>query len=460
MIIGSEKSVSIVVLPFADGVETEYISDGITESITNSLSQLPQLRVIARTTAFSYKGRTLNSQEVGKELRVHAVITGKAVLRGDAPSVQAELTDVATGAQIWGDKYDLKLSDIFTVQEKIARAVCERLGVRLTGEQQQLLTKRYTQNTDAYDLYLQGLYHWNKRTEKDVRNGIAYFTQATAIDPNYALAYVGSANSYIWTASALPPKEAMSAAKTMATKALQLNDALAEAHISLAAVDLLYDWNWSEAEREFERAIALNRNYATAHQWYAEYLTAMGRHNEAIAEIKKALDLDPRSPIITRDVGWHYYCARQYDQAIEQCQETLKIDRNFAQTHTLLGLAYVKKRMFPDAIAEMQNAVRLSSSPNNLARLGYAYATSGQIGAARQILDKLTDLSSEAYVWPTYIAAIYGGLGDKDQAFAWLEKAYQDRTGGLIYLKVFPMLDSLRSDPRFRGLAQRVGFPD
>jgi eukaryotic-like serine/threonine-protein kinase len=460
MIIDPEKSVSLVVLPFSNGNDTEYISDGITESIINNLSQLPQLRVIARTTAFSYKGRPVNPQQVGKELRVHAVITGKATLRGDSLIVQAELTDVATGAQTWGEKYELKFSAILNVQEEIARAICERLRLRLTGEQQQLITKRHTQNSDAYDLYLQGLYHWNKRTEKDVRDGITYFARATTIDPSYALAYVGSANSYIWTANALPPKVAMSTAKTMATKAIQLNDALAEAHTSLAAVDLLYDWNWSEAESEFERAIALNRNYATAHQWYAEYLTAMGRHNEAIAEIKQALDLDPRSPIITRDVGWHYYCARQYDQAIEQCQETLKLDPNFAQAHTLLGLAYVKKGMFPEAIAEMQNAVRLSSSSNNLARLGYAYVTSGQNGEARQILDKLTNLSSEAYVWPTYIAAIYGGLGDKDQAFAWLEKAYQDRTGGLIYLKVFPMLDSLRSDPRFRGLAQRVGFPD
>jgi len=460
LIIGSKKSVSIVVLPFADGVETEYISDGITESITNSLSQLPQLRVIARTTAFSYKGRTLNSQAVGKELRVHAVITGKAVLRGDAPSVQAELTDVATGAQIWGDKYDLKLSDIFTVQEKIARAVCERLGVKLTGEQQQLLTKRYTQNTDAYDLYLQGLYHWNKRTEEDVRKGIAYFTQAITIDPKYALAYVGSANSYIWTANALPPKEAMLTAKTMATKALQLNDALAEAHTSLAAVDLLYDWNWSEAEREFERAIALNRNYATAHQWYAEYLTAMGRHNEAIAEIKQALDLDPRSPIITRDVGWHYYCARQYDRAIEQCQNTLKLYPNFAQAYSLLGLAYVKKGMFTVAIEKLLKALEFSSSNSNRARLAYAYALAGRREEAQQALDTLNDLAQNEYVPPYLIAVVYGSLGDKENAFAWLDKAYDERFGHLVYLKVQPMLDSLRSDPRFRDLMRRVKLPN
>ncbi len=460
MILGSEKSVSIVVLPFSDGVDTEYISDGITESITNNLSQLPQLRVIARTTAFSYKGRTLNSQEVGKELRVHAVITGKAVLRGDAPSVQAELTDVATGAQIWGDKYDLKLSDIFTVQEKIARAVCERLGVRLTGEQQQLMAKRYTQNTDAYDLYLRGLYHWNKRTEEDTKKGIVQFTQAIAKDSNYALAYVGLANSYIWAGNALPPKEAMPAAKVMAMKALQINDNLAEAHTSLAAVNLLHDWNWSEAEKEFKRAIALNLNYPTAHQWYAEYLTAMGRHEEAITAIKQALALDPRAPIINRDVGWHYYCARRYDLAIEYCENALRIDPTFVQAYALLGLAYVKKEMFPEAIAKLQKAVGLSRSANNLTRLGYAYASFGRRDEALQILNELTGSSNGDFVSPTYIAVIYAGLGDKEQAFAWLEKDYQDRSQVLIYLKVFPMLDGLRSDPRFLRMMRLVGLPD
>jgi eukaryotic-like serine/threonine-protein kinase len=460
LIIGSKKSVSIVVLPFADGTDTEYISDGITESITNSLSLLPQLRVIARTTAFSYKGRAVNPQQIGKDLRVQAVLTGKAVIHKDILMVQAELMDVESGSQIWGKNFELKFSEIFTVQEEIARAICERLRLRLTGEQQQRLAKRYTQNTDAHDLYLKGLYYWNKRTEEDVTKGIAHFTQAIAKDSNYSLAYIGLANSYIWTANALPPKDAMLTAKAMATKALQLNDTLAEAHTSLAAVSLLYDWNWSEAEREFKRALSLNHNYPTAHQWYAEYLTAMGRRREAIAEIKQSLDLDPLSPIINRDVGFHYYCARQYDQAIEQCQNALKLDPNFAQAHSLLGLAYVKIRMFPEGIAELQKAVGLSSSANNLARLGYTYAISGQKGEALQILDKLTQPSIGEYISPYYVATIHAGLGDKEQAFAWLEKAYQDHNGGLIYLKVSPMLDSLRSDPRFLDLAQRVGFLD
>jgi TolB-like protein/Tfp pilus assembly protein PilF len=460
LIIGFEKSVSIVVLPFSDGVDTEYVSDGITESLTNSLSQMPQLRVIARTTAYSYKGQTTDPLQVGKELRVQAVITGKAVLRGDILMVQAELTDVESGSQIWGKNYELKFSEIFNVQEEIARAICEKLNLRLTGEQQQRLTRRYTQNTDAYNSYLQGLYSWNKRTEEDVRKGIAHFTQAIAKDSNYALAYVGLANSYIWTANAVPPREAMLTVKAMATKALQLNDSLAEAHTLLAAVNHLYEWNWSEAESEFKQAIALNPNYPTSHQWYAEFLTAMGRHNEAIAEIKQALDLDPRSLIITRDVGWHYFCARQYDRAIEQCQKTLEIDPNFAQAYSLLGLAYVKKGMFAEAIARLQKALEFSSSNSNRARLGYAYALAGRRDEAQQVLDTLNERAKKDYVPPYLIAVVHGGLGDKEQAFARLDDAYDERFGHLSYLKVNPTLDSLRSDPRFRDLMRRVKLPD
>jgi tetratricopeptide (TPR) repeat protein len=368
--------------------------------------------------------------------------------------------DVESGSQIWGKNYDLKFSEIFTAQEEIVRSICERLSLKLTGEQQQRLTNRYTQDTDAYDLYLKGLYAWNKRREEDVRKGIAHFTQAIAKDPNYALAYVGLANSYVWTANAVPPREAMLTVKAMATKALQLNDSLAEAHTALAAVNHLYEWNWSEAESEFKRAIALNPNYPISHQWYAEFLTAMGRHNEAIAEIKQALDLDPRSLIITRDVGWHYFCARQYDRAIEQCQKTLEKDPNFAQAYSLLGLAYVKKGMFAEGIEKLQKALELSSSNSNRSRLGYAYALAGRMDEAQQALDTLNELAKKDYVPPYLIAVVYGGLGDKEQAFARLDNAYDERFGHLTYLKVNPTLDGLRPDPRFRDLMRRVKLPD
>lgn len=454
------KSASLVVLPFTDGKDSEYILDGITESIINSLSQLPQLRVIARTTAFSYKERALDPRKIGSELGVQAVATGRAVLQGDSLIVQADLMDVASGLQIWGEKYERRRADILTVQTEIARTISEKLRLRLTGEQRQRLTESYTQDTAAYDLYLKGLYHWNKRTEADVKKGNAYFTQAIVKDPNYALAYVGLANSYIWAGNGLTPAEAMRAAKEAAERARQLNGTLAEAYTSLAAVSLLYDWDWSAAERDFTQAIALNPNYATAYQWYAEYLTARGRHDAAIAASKQALALDPRSPIINRDVGWHYYCARQYDQAIEHCQNALKLDPNFAQAHTLLGLAYTKKAMFAEAIAESQRAVALSPSGNNRARLGYVYASSGQRGEAQKELDNLTESTNEIYVSPYHMAVLYTGLGDKEQAFAWLERASQDRDSWLIYLKVSPMLDSLRADPKFQDLVQRFRFPD
>jgi len=455
----SDKSVSIVVLPFSDGVDSEYISDGITESITNNLSQLPQLRVIARTTAFSYKGQKADPQKIGKELRVQAVITGKATLRGDIMMVQAELIDVATGAQTWGDKYDIKSSDIFNVQDKIARAICERLRLRLTGEQQQLLTKRYTQNSEAFQLYMKGRYHWGARTPEGISKGIDFFNQAIAIDPNYALAYAGLADAYQVSESPLLTKELRLKAKEAATTALNLDNTLAEAHTSLAAVSLLYDWDWSEAEHGFKQAIYLNPNYATAHHWYAEYLTAMRRHEEAIAEIKRAQDLDPRSLTINKDVGSHYYFAGLYDQAIAQARNTLDLDPKFAPAHALLGRAFVKKRRFADAIAELEMAVNLSPSGNNKAQLGYAYAVSAKSGEAQQILALLPELLKKEYISPVYIAAIYGELGDKQQAFAWLEKGFAERSGSLPQFSVNPMLDCLRSDPRFSDFVQRLKLP-
>jgi serine/threonine-protein kinase len=459
LFIGSEKSVSIVVLPFSDGVETEYISDGITESITNNLSQLPQLRVIARTTAFSYKGRTVTPHQVGKELRVQAVITGKAVLRGDSLTVQAELTDVATGAQTWGERYDLKFSDIFAVQEKIAREVSAKLLLRLTGEQRQRLAKHYTDNLDAYQLYLQGIYRQKKRTDEDIKSSINYFQQAIAKDPDYALAYVALAESYILAVDRFLSSDAMILAREAANQALEKDADLAEAHTSLGVVHMLFDWDWLAAEREFKRAIKLNPNYPTAHHWYAEYLSAIKRSDEALAEINRALDRDPLSLPINRDVGLHYYYAARYDQALAQCLRMLELDPNFSSAHRLLARVYLQKGRFDDAIAELQKAEALS--PNSTTALtGYAYAVSGRKGEAQLILDELNASTRGQPPSPVMVAAIYGALGDKDQAFAWLARAYQDRSGLLVYLRVLPELNSLRTDQRFHALEQRIRLSD
>lgn len=455
-----ERRVSIVVLPFTDGVETEYISDGITESITNNLSQLPQLRVIARTTAFSYKGRSVNPQQIGKELRVHAVITGKAVLRGDILMVQAEMTDVATGAQNWGEKYELKFSDIFHVQEEIARAICERLGVRLSGEQQQRLAKHYTDNLDAYQLYLQGVYRQKKRTDEDIKSSIDYFRQAIAKDQNYALAYVALAESYVLAADRFLTSDAMILAREAANQALEKDANLAEAHTSLGVVHMLFDWDWLAAEREFKRAIKLNPNYLTSHHWYAEYLSAFRRSDEALAEITLALDIDPLSLAVNRDVGWHYYCANRFDQAITQYQHTLQMDSNFISARTFLAQAYLQKGEFDKAILEIQKVEATSPSSTTAPLKAYAYALSGRKEEAKQILNDLNDPSGGKYTSPIFVAATYGALGDKDQAFTWLDRAYQDRSGFLVYLKVLPELSSLRGDPRFHALEKRIRLAD
>jgi tetratricopeptide (TPR) repeat protein len=366
----------------------------------------------------------------------------------------------ATERQLWTNSYERDRRDVLALQSQVAQDIAQEIRIKVTPQEQARLAQVPSVNPDAFQLYSMGRYHWNKREEEDLKKAINYFAQAIAKDPNYALAYAGLADSYILGGGSLSLSEAMLKAKEAATKALGIDDTLAEAHTSLAVVNMLYDWSWPAAESEFHRAINLKPSYATAHHWYAEFLTAMGRHEEAFASIQQAQELDPHSLIISRDVGWHYYCAGLYDQAIKQCRNTLDLAPNFIEAQTLLGLAYVKKDMFAEAIAGLQKAVDLSQSGSNRAMLGYAYAMSGQREKAQQVLDALNKLSKESYVSPFFIAAIYGGLGDKDQAFVWLQKAYHERSGLLVYLKVVPMLDSLRSDPRFRNLAQRLGLPD
>ena len=456
---------SLAILPLANGSVTpqmEYLSDGITESLINSLSQLPNLKVLARTTVFSYKNRAVDPIKVGRELGVRAVLTGRVVEREGSLIIQADLLDVTDGSQLWGEQYHRKMSDLLAVQEEIARQISERLRLKLTGEEQKRLTRHHTENAEAYQLYLKGRYYWNKRTAESLNKGIEYFQQAIDKDPNYALAYAGLTDSYSLLGSAiggLSPKETFSKAKAAAVKALAIDDTLAEAHAALALVHLRYDWDWSATEREIKRAIALNPNYATTYHWYADYLVVMGRLDEAIVQIKQAQKLDPLSLIINTVMALRLYHARQYDQAIEQCQKTLEMDSNFAQAHFALGQAYEQKAKYEEAIAELQKATTLSpSSPFLFSALGHAYAVSGQAGEAVKILEKLQKLSRQRYVSPHEMAMIYTGLGETDQAFGWLEKAYVDRSWRLPFLNVEPRFDSLRSDPRFAALVRRVGL--
>ncbi len=456
---------SIAVLPFANASgdpNAEYLSDGITENLINSFSQLPKLRVVPRSRVFRYKGKETDPEKVGKELNVRAVLTGRVTQRGDSLNIQAELVDVAADSQLWGRQYSRKFSEIITVQEEIAKEVSEKLRLRPTGEEQKRLTKRYTENPEAHQLYLKGRYVWNRRTAPALQQAAAYFQQAIDKDPGYALAWAGLADCYALYSfyGVLSPEESFPKAKEAAAKALEIDDTLAEAHATLVWVKSDYDWDWSGVEREFKRTIELNPNYGSAYRWYSEYLQAMGRLDEAVAVTKRAEEIEPLSPINSTMVGTHLYVARQYDQAIEQLRRTLDMDANFPLAHLSLGWAYEQKGMLEEAIAEFQKGSSLSGGePRMAGALGHAYALSGRKDRAQNVIAELKQLSRRRYVAPFEIAVVYVGLGDKDRTFEWLEKAYRDHSPWLNFLKVDPRFDSLHGDSRYRDLRQRMGLP-
>lgn len=453
---------SVGVLPFTNAGEErvgEYLSDGITEQLINNLSQLPQLRVPARTTMFRYKGQNADPQRVGNELGVAGILTGRVVQQQDNLSIQIDLVRVADGSQIWGKQYNRKLPDIQTVREEIILDVSEQLRLKLNPQQQQQLIKHDTQNSEAYDFYLRGRFHLSKRTEEGIQAAIDLFQQAIAKDPDFALAYAGLADCYILGGNALPwsETEVRQKAKDAAIKALARDGSLAEAHTSLAVVHMLYEWNFPAAEVEFKKAIELNPNYVTAHHWYAEYFATMGRLDEALSEIIRAQRLDPMSVIVIRDVGMHQYYAGNYEAAIQYAQSALALDSEFVPAHRLLGLVHLKQGRFKEAISELQGVVARTNSGRDRALLAQAYAIGGDRVEASRLLKELI---KENQVSPYYIAVVYAGLGDKDRAFEFLDKAYREQASMLQYLKIHPTLESLRADPRFRELARRISLPD
>lgn len=455
---------SVAVMPFGNpsaNPDTEYLSDGITESLINQLSRLPKLKVMSRNSVFHYKGRETDARLVGNELGVEAVLLGRVVQRGDGRSISVELVDAGDNSHLWGEQYERRLSDVLAVQREITREITENLRLSLTGSEQDMVNKRYTEDADAYQLYLKGRYFWNKRTGDAFTKGIEYFNQAIVLDPNYALAYSGLADSYslLGDYDVMKPTEAYPKAKVAATKALAIDEGLAEAHASLATILAAYDWNWAGADSEYKRAIELKPNYAPAHQWYAEYLAGMGRHTEAIAEIKRAQELDPFS-LITNAVGaWVFYFARQYDEAIAQCQKVIAMDANFGEVYAYLGRAYEQKGMYAEALDAFQKRRTL---------LGFrAVGDSGDRDSQESLSPKeywrqrLRRLEGEERAKFGQVSAhgraeCFAQLGDKDQAFNWLERAYEERSFWLMYLKVAPNLDSLRTDPRFSDLLLRV----
>ena len=455
---------SIAVLPFQNRsteTDTEYLSDGLAESLVYRLSQLPNLKVSPTSSVFRYKGKEIDPVKVGQELGVRAVLSGRIVQRGDNLTISAELVDVRDNALLWGEQYDRKMSDLLATQREIAREIVEKLRLKVSGDEKGL-AKHYTESNEAYQLYLKGRFYWDKRTGEALKKAIEYFDQAIEKDPGFALAYAGLADCYVVPAILLPPREAMPKAKAAAMRALELDETLAEAHTSLGRVLAAYEWNWTSAEKEFKRAIELNPRYATAHQWYGGFLEATGRRNEAIAERKRAQELDPLSLVINFELGLAFFYSRDYDKAIEQFQKTLELDQNFPPPHVFLPAAYEQKGMYSEAMAEFKKAIPQRGGPEWSLRkggLGRLYAILGKKNEARTELDELKQLAAQEYVPATSIALIYASLGEKDEAFAWLEKGYEEHAFQMQWLGVEPRWDSLRSDSRFADLVRRVGLP-
>jgi DNA-binding winged helix-turn-helix (wHTH) protein/Tfp pilus assembly protein PilF len=453
---------SVAVLPFKplnlDGSD-EYLGLGMADTLITKLSGLRSLIVRPTGAIRKYIHPEQDPLAAGREQKVDAVLDSSLQRDGERIRVTVRLLSVGDGSSLWTYQCDERYcASIFAMQDAISEKVAAALTLTLTGEERKLLRKRYTENKEAYQAYLKGCYFRDKRTAESIKRAIEHFEQAIELDPHYALAYAGLAGTYVLVFSSVPPNERMPKAKAAATKALELDETLAEAHASLARVKF-YDWDWWGAEQEFKRAIELSPNFATAHEWYAIYLNAMRRWDEALAEIKQAQMYDPLSASINMNVGWILFTAGQYDQAITQLQQTIEIDPNFVWTHKRLGLVYLQMGRYEEALAAWKKAASLSGGePYHIASLGSTYAISGQRSEARAVIAQLQELSRQRYVSALDIARVYAALGEKDQAFAWLQKAYEERAGLLIFLKVDQEFDGLRGDPRFAELLRRMGL--
>ena len=453
---------SIAVLPLANAggdPNMEYVSDGISESLINSLSQLQRLRVTARSTAFRYKGREVDPQQVGRELNVRAVLMGRVRQVGDTLNIQVDLVDATTGAQLWGEEYNRKLSDILAVKQDISREITERLRLRLTGDEQKQITRRDTTNAEAYQSYLRGRYHWNKRTGDELKKAIEEFQQAIDRDPNYALAYAGLADCYMLLEqyAGIPWSEKAPNAKAAAERSLAIDDSLAEAHTSLAFYYRM-SWRWVESEKEFKKAISLNPNYPTAHHWYEVLLRSLGRLDEALAEIKRAQELDPLSAVLEVNIGAVYVMRDDLDSAMEHSRRLVELDPNFPLAHQISGTVYLKQRRFAEAITEFQQNVANDRTAYSLSYLGYAFAMAGRRDEALAVLKELEGRYKKRESLAQYVAEVYAGLGDQDQAFAWLEKGFQEKSGLLDFVVMEASFDPIRGDPRYANMLRRMGL--
>ncbi|HEX5071053.1 MAG TPA: protein kinase [Vicinamibacterales bacterium] len=452
---------SVAVLPFAmagGSGDAEYLTDGITETLINGLTQLPGLRVSARSVVFKYKNKQPDSQQAGRDLNVKAVVTGHVSVRGDRLVIQAELVNVADGSQMWGDQYNRPTSDLLAVQDEIAREILDKIQPRLSGEERERVTKRHTDDAVAYQTYLQGRYHWNKGTVAGYKKAIDYFQQAIAKDPKYALAYAGLADSYLLLGSYFV--EAVTEAKGAAEEALRLDPNLAEAHIAVGHIKLLLDWDWPAAEKSFTTGLSLNPSSALAHSQYAMYLATVGRVPEAIVEVTRARDLDPLSPIVNSDLGWYLLYGGRVSEAVAQFRSTLEFDANSVSAHRGLGLALSQQGEHEDALAHLKRALELSEqSPVVIGHIGAAEAAAGNRAGADAALKNLEALSARQYVPSTAMATIATALGDRARALGLLEKAYEEHDFAISQIGVAPWFAPLRGEPRFVTLLEKLGLP-
>jgi len=453
---------SLAIMPFenaSNDKDAEYLSDGITESLINSASELPNLKVIARSSVFRYKGREIDPHAVSRELSARAILTGRVLEHGDTLSVSAELMDSTNDRHIWGAQYNEKVSNLLDIQQNISQEIMANLRSHLAGEDEKRVSKHYTDNVEAYQLYLKGRYSTEQFTQESVNKGIGYFQQAIAKDPNYALAYAGIAEANFEVSSQyVAPREAMPKVKEAASKALSLDDSLAEAHTLMGMAYAAYDHDYSAAEREFKRGTEFNPGSPFVHQWYAYYLIGMGRNKEALLELQRAQELDPLSDAVGLLYGLNFVFSDQFDRAIEQSRKMIQGDPNFWFGHFFLGWALAREGKYEDAITSLNEAIRLGASPYAQGYLGYAYALSGQTAKAREVVQQMEQASKQSYVPVYQIAIVYVGLGDKEKALALLEKSFEDREEIMTFLKVDSTWAPLRQDPRFQSLLHRAAL--
>lgn len=456
---------SLAVLPLeslSSDASQDYFADGMTDELISDLGQISALRVISRTSVMGYKHTRKPLPQIARELDVDAVVEGTVLRSGDQVRITAQLIEASADKHLWSQSYDGELRDTLALQNKVAKAIADQIRISLNPQERAALRNARVVSPEAYESYLKGRYFWNKRTADGLKAALAHFNQAIEKDPKYAHAYSGLADTYAllgdWQYAVMTPKEALPRAKAAAIKALELDGALGEAHNSLAFCLDVFDWDAEAAEKEFRRAIELNPGYATAHHWYAWHLGVLGRHDEAVAEMRKAESLDPLSLIIKADLAELLVIAGSYDESIRQSQKTIEMDPNFPLAHNQLGLAYLKKNMHEEAVAELQKAVQLSgASPTCVANLAGAYVAAGKKSEAVKLLGDLKNRSSPDHPDASEIAAIHASLGDAAQAMNWLEKAYEARFNPSVLLR--PGFDPLRSDPRFQALVHRIGLP-